>query len=91
MAMTAWSAKFVTSSICLSVNGRTSCAVDGDSADQLVLLEHRHAEHSAKPRALPRVTGRASDYRIGGVVANMDALALSARPLPRSTARRWLE
>ena len=25
MAMTAWAAKFVTSSICLSVNGRTSC------------------------------------------------------------------
>ena len=24
MAMTAWAAKFVTSSICLSVNGRTS-------------------------------------------------------------------
>ena len=25
MAMTAWAAKFLTSSICLSVNGRTSC------------------------------------------------------------------
>ncbi len=25
MAMTAWAAKFCTSSICLSVNGRTSC------------------------------------------------------------------
>ena len=25
MAMTAWAAKFVSSSICLSVNGRTSC------------------------------------------------------------------
>ena len=37
MAMTAWAAKFVTSSICLSVNGRTS-AVDGDGADQLVFL-----------------------------------------------------
>jgi hypothetical protein len=25
MAMTAWAAKFCTSAICLSVNGRTSC------------------------------------------------------------------
>ena len=35
MAMTAWAAKFVTSSICLSVNGRDFLAVDADGADQL--------------------------------------------------------
>ena len=47
IAMTAWSAKLVTSSICLSVNGRTSCAIDDDDADQLVVLEHRDDEHGA--------------------------------------------
>ena len=36
MAITAWAAKFCTSSICLSVNGRTSCAVDRDRANQFV-------------------------------------------------------
>ena len=44
MAMTACAAKFSTSSICLSVNGLTSCPIDGDHADQLVFLEHRHDE-----------------------------------------------
>ena len=34
IAITAWSAKVVTSSICLSVNGRTSCAADDDHADR---------------------------------------------------------
>ena len=43
IAMTAWAAKFVTSSICLSVNGANLLAVDGDRADQLALLEHRNA------------------------------------------------
>ena len=47
MAMTACSAKLLTSSICLSVNGPHLLAVDGDRADQLVLLEHRHDEQRA--------------------------------------------
>ena len=47
MAMTAWAAKFVTSSICFSVNGRTS-AVDADRADQFAVLEHRHVEQRAR-------------------------------------------
>ena len=34
MAITAWSAKVLTSSICLSVNGRTSCADQHDHADR---------------------------------------------------------
>ena len=34
IAITAWSAKVVTSSICLSVNGRTSNRVKIDDADQ---------------------------------------------------------
>ena len=39
MAMTAWAAKFCTSAICLSVKGRTSCAIDCDRADHLILLD----------------------------------------------------
>ena len=34
MAITAWSAKFVTSSICLSVNGPHLLAVNADGANQ---------------------------------------------------------
>ena len=44
IAITAWSAKFCTSSICLSVNGLNLLAVNVDSADQFVLLEHRDDE-----------------------------------------------
>ena len=47
MAMTAWSAKFLTNSICLSVNGRTSGRDRADGADQLAVLEQRHAEKGA--------------------------------------------
>ena len=49
MAMTAWAAKFWTSSICLSVNGPDLLAIDIDRADQLVILEHRHAETVRAP------------------------------------------
>ena len=48
MAMTACAAKFVTSAICLSVNGRTSGPVDDDRTDQLVVLEHRHGDGGSR-------------------------------------------
>ena len=48
MAITAWSAKVATSSICLSVNGRTSCRVSVEHADRHALAQHRHAEHGAE-------------------------------------------
>src|SRR5512132_1483990 len=47
MAMTAWLAKLVNSSICLSVKGAYLLAIDGDRADQLVILKHGHREHGA--------------------------------------------
>jgi hypothetical protein len=47
MAMTAWAAKFVTSAICLSVNGRTFLTKDAHEAYQLVVLEHRHDQQGA--------------------------------------------
>ena len=46
MAMTAWLAKFVTSSTCLSVNGRTP-GVDRNGADETVFLKHRHCQQGA--------------------------------------------
>src|SRR5262245_44094030 len=42
IAMTAWAAKFWTSSICLSVT------VNPDCADQLIVFEHRHGNSSPK-------------------------------------------
>ena len=45
MAMTAWSAKVVTSSICFSVNGLISIAPDHEDADGLVVAHERHGKH----------------------------------------------
>ena len=49
MAMTAWLAKFWTSSICLSVNEPYLQPVDDDHPDQPVVLEHRNRQKC--PRA----------------------------------------
>ena len=55
--MTAWAAKFCTNAICLSVNGRTSCAVEKDNAHQRVVLNHRHADERSKT---PNLAGGSS-------------------------------
>ena len=47
MAMTAWSAKVVTSSICLPVNGLTLSPRQVDHADHRVPAQQRHAEHGS--------------------------------------------
>ena len=47
MAMTAWLAKFFTSSICFSVKGRTSGRWMCDDANRLVVFEHWHGDDSA--------------------------------------------
>ena len=47
IAITAWSAKVVTSSICLSVKGSYRRAVQHDDADRAALAQERHAEHRA--------------------------------------------
>ena len=44
IAITACAAKFFTSSICLSVKGRTSLRIDHDHTDCLTLLKHRHSD-----------------------------------------------
>ena len=48
IAITAWSAKVVTSSICLSVNGRAVLRVNKNHADRRSLAHQRHAKHGAK-------------------------------------------
>ena len=47
IAITAWSAKVVTSSICLSVNGATVLRIEHDDADRPPLAQQRIAEHRA--------------------------------------------
>ena len=47
MAMTAWSAKVLSSSICLSVKGRTSRAPTTIDADRHALAQQRHAEDAS--------------------------------------------
>ena len=44
MAMTAWAAKFVTSSICLSVKGRTSWRYRMNAPISSVSLQHRDGQ-----------------------------------------------
>ena len=56
MAMTAWAAKVVTSSICLSVKGRTSWRYTVERTDQFVLLQHRDAKKRTLSPKLAQLT-----------------------------------
>ena len=72
MAITAWAAKFLTSSICLSVNGRYLLAVDDDRADQIILLEHWHRKMvRAPPSPLQHVSRLALDVGFGQRISGM--------------------
>ena len=63
IAITACAAKFCTSSICLSVNGRTSWRKIAIDADQLAFLEHRHAKQVRAPPS--RLRDRRGSRSIG--------------------------
>ena len=81
MAMTAWAAKFLTSSICLSVNGRPPgdrC----DRADQLVVLEHRHSNVRARTAKFDERNARGSRFSVG-LVGLTSAMWTDAASLPR--------
>ena len=52
MAMTAWAAKFLHQLDLLVGEWPYFLAVDDDSADQLVVLEHGHSEYVRMPRTL---------------------------------------
>ena len=80
MAMTAWSAKVLTSSICLSVKGLTSVARQRQHADGNALAQHWHAEHGAITAAL--LASRARVFRIVLHIRDMNDLAFErSRPV----------
>ena len=87
IAITAWSAKVVTSSICLSVNGSTLVRVKNEDADRGSLAQQRDAERRA-------IVAKRQDaahivFRIGLDVVHMDDSSSSkARPtiVPRPGA-----
>ena len=67
MAMTACAAKFLTSSISLSVNGRTSLAVNYNRANQSVLLGHRYSKKGPRARLLDGDDAQRLTFGIGGI------------------------
>jgi hypothetical protein len=89
MAMTAWAAKFETSSICLSERTHL-LAIDGDRAHQLALLEHW--DHDDAPGAGQIVKGEDARItrgvnRLGHRVGNVDD-ALGLRDARKPGSRR---
>ena len=81
IAITAWSAKVWTSSICARVNGRARCATSTRTPLDLVVAQQRHAEQGARLplRDVPR--------HIPGPRATSGTCA---RPCPTARrARRW--
>ena len=79
MAMAAWSAKVSIRAIWLSVNGRTSCAVDDDHAEQLVRPEHGDREHG------PDAARPARDA-VGVLGVGLDVGDVDGPPLERGAA-----
>ena len=78
MAMTAWSAKVVSSSICVSVKGIASTRTIVDGADRRVAAQHRHGNHAAVTDRL----GTLGDVRVLGAalgVSDCDDTTLENR------------
>ena len=92
IAITAWSAKVVTSSICLSVNGRTSRAANASTPIGIAFAQQWNGEHRA-------IAGPISGFcpcvvRVGQDIGDMDRLDLpAARPVavPRPARRERLD
>ena len=83
IAIAAWSAKVVTSSICLSVNGRTSVRVNVSTPIRNALAQHRHAKHCAEAAELSGASGP-SVFGITLYVRDMNNLPLKqGTPGPR--------
>ncbi len=77
IAITAWAAKFWTSSICLSVNGRTSWRYMKMAPISASLFEHGHGKDTSRLRRLDERDGAEIALDIGlllGEVGNMQHL-----------------
>ena len=75
IAITAWAAKFCTSSICLSVKGRP-LAVELNYADRGPSLRKRHTKNGPRPPSRPTARARsACDRRVGRDIGDLDDLA----------------
>ena len=86
MAITAWSAKVWTSSICLSVNGSTLLRQQSEYADRLALAQQRHAKHGADVRAAS--CAQIAVFGIGHDVGDVDRAAFQQRPARRPKTGR---
>ncbi len=84
IAITAWSAKVRTSSICLSVNGSTRCRASRPRRR----ARPRARRHPERVRKLPTVTPRASVFEVGRDVSDMDGAALERDAAEHSPAIR---
>ena len=84
IAITAWSAKVLSSSICLSVNGpRLAVRASDEHADRLALAQHRHGEDAA-------VAARAasSSSRLGSAASARTSGICTVSPLDDRAAGR---
>ena len=82
MAMTAWAAKFV-HQLDLLVGERSHLlAIDGDGADQLVLLEHRHGDEASRAADSLRPQGASAYAGSVATIGDVDHLlrVQQARP-----------
>ena len=76
MAMTAWAAKFCDQLDLLVGEWADLLAVDGDRADQLVVLEHRHSDQVRAPPMIDeeQTLDRVDVARLRRDVGNVDHL-----------------
>ena len=87
MAITAWSAKVVTNSICLSVNGRDLAAHRPMTPIGTSFAQQRNAEHGAEAAELLRLAHQIV-FGIGQNVGHVNGFAFEqARPIDVSAAR----
>src|SRR5262245_8196569 len=92
MAMTAWAAKLLTNSICLSVKWPNFLAIDHDGADQLVVLEHGHVDYRSCAPKLGRYAGhgisRSVDFPYN-LPVRLRAAPMAPAGMLRDMAARW--
>ena len=89
MAMTAWFAKFFTRSICLLRERAHLLPIDADHADQVVVLEHWHANHRSRAAefswsAWDSISREISD--VAHLLCSYDIIQHTARHWPKPPA-----